>query len=148
MPPRTLTQHQVSEVLAGEMIVRVAFSDGETLYVIPLGYVTLKSRLYGIAAPGRKTRMAERNPRVGFQVDSSARTGPWEWRSVTGEGLFEVLEDKHECEEALAALEPLNASAPEWWQDEIRPVLTSGMVKVWRITPTRVSGIEYVRPQG
>jgi len=146
MPSQTLTHDEVSGVLASEMIVRVAFSDGETPYVIPFGYVYLKSMLYGITAPGRKTQIAERNPKVGFQVDSSARTGPWEWRSVTGEGRFEVVEDKRECREALVALEPLNSSAPDWWQDEIRPLVTSGIVKVWKITPTSVAGLEYVRP--
>jgi hypothetical protein len=128
------------------MIVRVAFQDRNAPYVIPFGYAYHDGRLYGVTAPGRKTVIAEQNPRVGFQVDSSARTGPWEWRSVTGDGDFELVDDERERAAALAALEPLNARAPEWWQDEIRPLMASGNARVWRLTPDRISGVEYARP--
>jgi len=146
MPQQALTQYEVLEVLAEEMIVRVAFSDEEFPYVIPFGYVYLKPLLYGITAPGRKTRVAERNSHVGFQVDSSGRSGPWAWRSVTGEGRFEMVAAADECKQALAALEPLISSAPVWWQDEIRPLMASEVVKVWRITPSRVAGVQYAQP--
>lgn len=146
MPQRALTEDEISDVLAAEMIVRVAFSDDEFPYLIPLGYVYVASSLYGITAPGRKTRVVERNPRVGFQVDSSAQSGPWEWKSVTGGGRFELVQGEGERREALSALEPLIAQAPRWWQDEIRPLLAAGIVKVWRITLERVSGVQYSRP--
>jgi len=146
MPPRPLADSEVSSVLREEMIVRVAFSDQPFPYVIPFGYVYLEPALYGITAPGRKTRVAEANPRVGFHVDSSARSGPWEWKSVTGEGTFELVASESERQKALSALEPLLAQAPQWWQDEIRPPLAAGMVKVWKITPSRVAGVHYARP--
>jgi len=146
MPQHPLTEHETSEVLEGEMIVRVAFSDRDCPYVIPFGYTYLRSNLYGVTAPGRKTRVVEQNPHVGFQVDSSSRSGPWEWRSVTGEGRFEMVEADGERAEALGALEPLLSSAPSWWQDEIRPLLAEGIVRVWRITPTSVAGVEYAKP--
>jgi len=146
MPQQALTKDEVAQVLAGEMIVRVAFSEEPFPYVIPFGYVYLKSLLYGITAPGRKTQIAERNSHVGFQVDTSLRSGPWEWRSVTGEGQFEMVEAQEECKEALAALEPLISSAPRWWQDEIRPLVARGIVQVWRITPGRLAGVQYVMP--
>jgi nitroimidazol reductase NimA-like FMN-containing flavoprotein (pyridoxamine 5'-phosphate oxidase superfamily) len=148
MPPRPLTEHEISEVLASERIVRVAFSDREYPYVIPFGYVYLDSTLHGITAPGRKSQIAERNPRVGFQVDTSAQSGPWEWKSVTGEGRFEFVESEEERQKALAALESLIAHAPEWWQEEIRPLVQAGIVRVWRITPTRLGGIRYSRHEG
>lgn len=104
--------------------------------------------LYGITPPGRKSRIAESNPRVGFQVDSSAQSGPWEWKSVTGEGRFDFVESEEERRRALAALEPLIAQAPDWWQEEIRPLVAAGLVRVWRITPSRLGGVQYTRPEG
>jgi nitroimidazol reductase NimA-like FMN-containing flavoprotein (pyridoxamine 5'-phosphate oxidase superfamily) len=148
MPSRPLSDHAISEVLASEKIVRVAFYDQEHPYVIPFGYVYVKSTLHAITAPGRKSQIAERNPRVGFQVDTSAQSGPWEWKSVTGEGRFEFVESEEERREALAALEPLLAQAPDWWQSEIRPLVQRGIVRVWKITPTRAGGVQYARPEG
>lgn len=145
MPQHMLTNKEISGVLAEEMLVRVAFSDQGVPYVIPFGYVYVESVLYGITAPGRKTRVAENNPEVGFQVDSSGRTGPWEWRSVTGQGRFEIVQNENEQQKALTALEPLLAAAPRWWQDEIRPLVVAGIVKVWKITPHAIDGVEYAR---
>lgn len=146
MPQRMLNQEQALEVLAGEMLVRVGFCDEGCPYVIPFGYVYLERALYGITPKGRKTRIVEQNPQVGFQVDSSARSGPWEWKSVTGQGQFELVESKEELGKALAALEPLISNAPNWWQEEIRPLVAAGAVLVWKITPSRVDGVEYVHP--
>lgn len=146
MPQHVLGNQEIWEVLASEMIVRVAFSDRDFPYVIPFGFVYVNSALYGITAPGRKTRVADRNCHVGFQVDSSSRSGPWEWRSVTGEGLFEIVEAEDERTEALTALEPLIAGAPGWWQDEIRPLVVGGIVKVWKISPTGITGVEHAKP--
>jgi len=148
MPSRLLTEQEISDILGSEGVVRVAFYDEEHPYVIPFGYVYLKSRLHGITAPGRKSQIAERNPRVGFQVDTSARSGPWEWKSGTGEGRFEFVESEEERREALSALEPMLAEAPAWWQGEIRPLVQRGIVRVWKITPTRVGGVQYARPEG
>lgn len=145
MPPQPMTEREITEVLAGERIVRVAFSDQDYPYVIPFGYAYLDSMLHGVTAPGRKSRIAERNARVGFQVDTSAESGLWEWRSVTGEGRFEFVESEEEKRKSLAALEPLLAHAPEWWQEEIRPLVQAGIVRVWRIMPTRLGGVRYAR---
>ena len=114
MPNRRMDENEVSNLLKGEMVVRVAFHDRDFPYVIPLGYAYWKGTLYCLAAPGRKTRLAEINPRVAFQVDNSAQSGPWEWKSVTGEGTFELVQSEEERATALSALEPLVAQAPAW----------------------------------
>jgi RimJ/RimL family protein N-acetyltransferase/nitroimidazol reductase NimA-like FMN-containing flavoprotein (pyridoxamine 5'-phosphate oxidase superfamily) len=142
VPRSTLTHDDSLGVLAGEQLVRVAFRDSESLYLIPLGYVWLRSALYGATDPGRKTEIAARNPAVAFQVDSSTRTGFWEWKSVTGEGRFELVEGP-EKQEALEALQPLIAEAPEWWRRELAPKVAAGALAVWRIRPTRVDGRRY-----
>jgi nitroimidazol reductase NimA-like FMN-containing flavoprotein (pyridoxamine 5'-phosphate oxidase superfamily) len=91
MPAQDLNKNDTLAILAEEQLVRVAFHDGESPYLIPLGYVWLRSALYGVTDSGRKTDIAEANPRVAFQVDTSSTTGLFEWRSVTGEGRFEII---------------------------------------------------------
>jgi nitroimidazol reductase NimA-like FMN-containing flavoprotein (pyridoxamine 5'-phosphate oxidase superfamily) len=132
--------------LSEQNLARVAFHDGRASYLIPLGYVYLQSRLYGVADAGRKTEMARQNAAVSFQVDTSGDTGLWEWRSVTGEGTFEIVGNKEKAL-ALAALQPVIAQAPDWWRREQGPKMASGALLVWKITPSVVTGCEYVPPK-
>jgi len=142
MPRTSLNHEDCARVLAGEQLVRIAFRDQESVYLIPLGYVWLHSALYGVADVGRKTEMAQRNPIVAFQVDTSARTGLWEWGSVTGDGHFQLV-DGSEKQEALSALQPVIADAPDWWRREQGPKMASGALVVWRLRPTQVAGCRY-----
>jgi nitroimidazol reductase NimA-like FMN-containing flavoprotein (pyridoxamine 5'-phosphate oxidase superfamily) len=142
MPRSTLTQDECNRVLGGEGLVRIAFRDQDTVYLIPLGYVWLGSALYGVADAGRKTEIASRNPQVAFQVDTSTHTGLWEWQSVTGEGRFDLV-DGPEKGKALAALQPVVASAPDWWRREQGPKMAAGTLVVWRLFPTHVTGCRY-----
>jgi nitroimidazol reductase NimA-like FMN-containing flavoprotein (pyridoxamine 5'-phosphate oxidase superfamily) len=147
MPRSSLTPDDCSRVLAGEQLVRVAFRNQEALYLIPLGYVWLSSALYGVADPGRKTEMARRDPAVAFQVDTAMRTGLWEWESVTGEGVFELVDGAEE-QGALEALQPVIANAPDWWRREQGPRMAAGALVVWRIRPTHIAGCRYTPGNG
>jgi nitroimidazol reductase NimA-like FMN-containing flavoprotein (pyridoxamine 5'-phosphate oxidase superfamily) len=135
-----LSEAEVSDVLKEQKVVRVAFRDDESVYLIPLGFVWLHSALYGVMEFGRKTRCAEKNSAVAFQVDSSSESGIFEWRSVTGEGEFETILDDDLRTDVLGALGPIIAQAPDWWLAEQGPKVASGELKVWRITPKRMSG--------
>ncbi len=145
MPARDLSNDEISKILAGEQLVRVAFHDGDSPYLIPLGYVWLRSALYGLTKPGRKTHIAEANPCVAFQVDTSSATGLFESESVTGEGQFEIVTHDEEKQEALSALQSVIAQAPDWWQREQAPRVASGELQVWKVTPTCISGRRYER---
>jgi len=147
MPRASLTLDDCSRVLASEQLVRVAFRDQDVLYLIPLGYVWLRSALYGVAEPGRKTEMANCNPAVAFQVDTAMTTGLWQWESVTGEGIFELV-DGSEKHEAVAALQPILATAPDWWRREQGPRMAAGVLVVWRIRPTQYTGCRYAPGNG
>jgi len=147
MPRYDLSADETIRVLAGEKLVRVAFHDGEAPYLIPLGYVWLDSALFGVADPGRKTRLAEGHPGVAFQVDTSAETGVFEWESVTGEGTFEIVaEGDAEKRQVLTALQSVIAEAPDWWQREQASKM--GSLLVWKLTPTRISGCRYAPAEG
>lgn len=147
MPRSNLTPDDCSRVLAHEQVVRVAFRDQDVLYLIPLGYVWIRSALYGVADRGRKTEIANRNPAIAFQVDTAAQTGLWEWESVAGEGTFELV-DGTEKQEALAALQAAIAKAPDWWRREQDPRMAAGALVVWRIRPSRMAGCRYAPGNG
>ena len=145
MPRQALDNDENIRVLAKERLVRVAFQDGRSAYVIPLGYVWLDGALFGVAEAGRKTELAEANPVVAFQVDTSIKTGLWEWESVTGRGRFEIA-GTEERAQAIAALQPVIAEAPDWWRREQVPRMAAGKLIVWKLTPTSTSGCRYAPP--
>jgi nitroimidazol reductase NimA-like FMN-containing flavoprotein (pyridoxamine 5'-phosphate oxidase superfamily) len=135
-----LDPHAIESVLSREDVVRVAFREGEDRYLVPLGYVWLHGALHGVSGPGRKIDLARADPRVTFQVDTSARTGWYAWESVTGEGRFEVVVDEDVRRTTLAAWAPAIEAAPVWWRREIGPAVDAGRLLVWRLTPTRTAG--------
>jgi len=137
-----LTDDECRQVLAGERVVRVTFQDEGSLYLIPLGYVWLESALHGVTDKGRKTEIAARQPHVAFQVDTSTRSGIWEWESVTGEGRFELVDDS-DRQKVFAALWPIIEEAPDWWRQEQAPKLAAGTLVAWRIQPTHMAGRRY-----
>jgi len=140
MAVRDLDRNEIRALLTDERLVRVAFSTANELYVITLGYVYHRDALYGVTSDGRKTRIASEQPRVALQVDSSIRTGPFGWSSVTGEGVFGMVADAGEAADATAALQPRFKDAPEWWRYEQAKRFASGILKVWRIRPERLAG--------
>jgi nitroimidazol reductase NimA-like FMN-containing flavoprotein (pyridoxamine 5'-phosphate oxidase superfamily) len=141
-----LDQEAILDVLAGQSVVRVAFRDGDERYLIPLGYVWLDGAMQGVSGPGRKTRLAQADPRVTFQVDTSAESGWFEWRSVTGDGRFEIVTDERQRRRTLDAWRPTIEQAPAWWRREIEPAVDAGKLLVWRLTPIHASGRRFGRP--
>ncbi len=146
MPERDLEAAATAAVLAAGRVVRVAFRDGEATYLVPLGYAWLDGALVGVTGAGRKTGLGSRSPRVAFQVDSSAATGVYAWRSVTGEGHWEIVADPAVRAAALAALAPQVGAAPEWWRTALEPRIDAGEVRVWRITPLWATGRAFGPP--
>jgi nitroimidazol reductase NimA-like FMN-containing flavoprotein (pyridoxamine 5'-phosphate oxidase superfamily) len=147
MPRTAICREQAARVLEKAQLARVAFRDGDSTYLIPLGYTWLGSALYGVADRGLKTELAERDPNIAFQVDTAIDTGLFEWESVTGSGRFALVTDGDEAGRAIAALQPFIARAPEWWRAEQGPRMTEGALIVWRIDPTSFTGVQYARPE-
>ncbi len=148
MPRVPMSDEEVVRLLEDCELLRVAFHDGNVTYLIPLGCVWHGGALYGVTDPGRKTEIATQHPRVAFQTDTALETGLFEWRSVTGQGEFEIVSDPEEIRTAMARLQPFVATAPDWWQQEQAPKMSAGKLIVWRICPVETSGVKYVRPEG
>ncbi len=146
MPRTSIGTERATALLRQEHLVRVAFRDGDTPYLIPLGYAWVGAALYGAwENEGGRPNSLRLDPVVAFQVDTALRTGLFEWESVTGTGEFSVVDNQHEARAAMAALQPFMAQAPDWWRAEQAPRVAQGALIVWRITPSSVSGVRFAR---
>jgi nitroimidazol reductase NimA-like FMN-containing flavoprotein (pyridoxamine 5'-phosphate oxidase superfamily) len=141
-----MSEDDVVRLLETSELLRVAFHDGTSTYLIPLGCVWSNGALYGVADPGRKTEIAAEHPQVAFQADTARQTGLFEWESVTGHGEFEIVLDPDEVGRVMAKLQPFVARAPEWWKAEQAPKMSTGQLLVWRIQPTSTTGVRYIPP--
>jgi nitroimidazol reductase NimA-like FMN-containing flavoprotein (pyridoxamine 5'-phosphate oxidase superfamily) len=137
---KDLSESEIDRVLADERVVRVAFEANGERYLVPLGYAWHRGMLYAMTTHGRKTRMAAVNPRVSFQVDTSARTGLFSWQSVSGEGTFELLADPGEIETVSALLAARFDDMPPWMIDEYAALMQQGRTVFVRIRPSRLAG--------
>jgi nitroimidazol reductase NimA-like FMN-containing flavoprotein (pyridoxamine 5'-phosphate oxidase superfamily) len=95
---KEMSQSEIDRLFEVERVVRVGFEANAERYLVPLGFVRHLGALYAMTTRGRKTRIAAVNPEVSFQIDTSARTGPFSWHSVSGEGTFEEVTDSAELE--------------------------------------------------
>ena len=135
-----LSQSEIDRVLADERVVRVAFEADGQRYLVPLGFVCHRGALYAMTTRGRKTRMATSNPRVSFQIDTSASTGPFLWQSVSGEGMFDIVTDPREIETVSPLLVTRFPDMPEWMQTEYAELGRQGHVVFVRIRPSQLAG--------
>lgn len=137
MPETPLDESQIAAVLQRAQLVRVAFI-AEVPYVITFGCAYLEGCLVGMTAPGRKTELAARDDRVGFQVDTSLSDGVYEWESVHGEGRFTISEPE---EEVLAEIRRAFPEPPEWFVSDRTAEAARGAARTFRIEPTVLHGI-------
>ncbi|MEO6398279.1 MAG: pyridoxamine 5'-phosphate oxidase family protein [Tepidiformaceae bacterium] len=140
MALRDLTGEEITAALESERLVRVAFSAGTELFLVPMFYAWFEGALCGLTTPGRKTRLAESNPAVAFQVDSTVTTGIWEWTSVTGEGPWEVVASPREFGPFAAKLGERLADQPGWTRETLQARFRDLGMVAWRIRPTTLGG--------
>lgn len=140
MTYRELSSDEVELVLEKERVVRISFSADGDSYVVPVFFAWHEGALCGLTTPGRKTRMGERNPVVGFQVDSTVTTGPWEWASVVGQGMFEQVPDPMESGLFAAKLWARMGDAPDWAGAMLRARFDELGIYPWRIIPATMLG--------
>ena len=134
-----LTRQEIELVLEKERVIRIAFiADGEQ-FLVPVFYVLHEGALCGLTTPGRKTRLGEANPEVGFQIDSTFTTGPWEWASVSGQGTFSRVEGAAFGPFA-AKLQMKLSDAPEWAAKMLQDRFAKLGIYAWRIEMSAVSG--------
>lgn len=135
-----MSKPEIDRLLDTERLVRIGFEANGECYLVPLGFVWHQNAVYSMTTRGRKTRMAATNPRVSFQIDTSARTGPFTWHSVSGEGTFEVVTSSEELEAILPLLASRFSDMPDWMQAEYAQKQQQGHVVHVRLRPSRLTG--------
>jgi uncharacterized protein len=111
-----LNETQVNNILSSQVIGRLACSDGNQPYVVPLTYAYDGKFIYGQAVEGKKLGILRKNPNVCFEVDMM--TNMANWQSVIVFGIFEELKKK-EAEKARELL--LNRVFPLLTSSTIHP---------------------------
>jgi nitroimidazol reductase NimA-like FMN-containing flavoprotein (pyridoxamine 5'-phosphate oxidase superfamily) len=86
---RELTEDQVNSILLSQAFGRLACTDGERPYIVPITYAYDGKYIYGQTNEGTKLELMRKNPSVCFEVDRM--TDMKNWKSVIVYGKFEEL---------------------------------------------------------
>jgi uncharacterized protein len=130
----------MERLLERRRIVRLAFhSDGRS-YLLPLGYVWLERAIFVVSVEGTKTRMAEANSRVAFQVDDAEGGRLARWASVTGEGVWELVAEPEVRARVRDELLRRFPELADWGRSEFQAKGSEGRLLVARITPDWMTG--------
>ena len=111
---RDLREDEIKNILVSQILGRLACTDGNNPYVIPLTYIFDGKHIYGQTNAGKKIKILRKNPKVCFEVD--VLTDMFNWSSVLAFGKFEELKD----DDAQAAKDKL--------YNRIFPLLTGSAV--------------------
>jgi nitroimidazol reductase NimA-like FMN-containing flavoprotein (pyridoxamine 5'-phosphate oxidase superfamily) len=96
-----LTKDEINNVLMSQSLCRIACSDDDKPYIVPVIFAYAGDYLFGQSMPGTKLNILRKNPNVCVQVDIiNSMTS---WKSVIIFGKFEELHDK-EAENAREQL--------------------------------------------
>lgn len=106
-------QQQIEDIISKAKFLRLALSDSDTPYIIPMAFGYKDNKIYlHCSREGKKIDILSRNPRVAFEADSEAEIVTTEdickynvrYRSVVGNGQARVVEDYDEKVEGLTVL--------------------------------------------
>jgi nitroimidazol reductase NimA-like FMN-containing flavoprotein (pyridoxamine 5'-phosphate oxidase superfamily) len=89
-----LNETQIEALLERNVLGRLGYSDGETVYVIPINYVYHNNYILAHSTEGTKVNMMRSRPQVCFEVDEIENLV--NWQSVIVWGHFEEVDDELE----------------------------------------------------
>ncbi len=92
-----LNKSQINNVLSSQVLGRLACTDGNQPYIVPVTYTYDGEFIYGQTNEGTKLKILQENPLVCFEVDLMRDMR--NWQSVIVFGKFEELSDE-EAEKA------------------------------------------------
>jgi nitroimidazol reductase NimA-like FMN-containing flavoprotein (pyridoxamine 5'-phosphate oxidase superfamily) len=114
---------EIEEVLSNNKICRVAFSNQNIPYIVPMNYGYHENKLLlHSGQKGKKIEMIEQNNQVCFEISDSIEIIHSEeachfgtkYRSVIGFGSIRVLRDFHRKKEALQIIMKQHTGKAEW----------------------------------
>lgn len=85
-----LNEQQINNILASQVIGRIACCEEKYPYIIPITYSFDGKFIYGQLIEGKKLEMLRKNPNVCFEVDISNDLSNWQSALVYGQ--FEELD--------------------------------------------------------
>ena len=106
-------KQQIEEILSKAKFLRLAFSDSDVPYIIPMAFGYKDNKIYlHCSREGKKIDILNRNPRVAFEADVEAEIVITEdickydvrYRSVVGNGQARFVEGYNEKVEGLTVL--------------------------------------------
>ena len=125
-------QNSISQFIAKEQILRIAFCDEGDIYIVPVNYGYIYDEKYTFyfhgAKAGRKYELAKNKPTVGFEIDGNytllegaeACDYSATFQSVIGMGKLSLVEDNAEKISGLNAIMKQTTSKAEWdYSDEM-----------------------------
>ena len=104
---------QIEEILSKAKFLRIALSDSDKPYIIPMAFGYKDNKIYlHCSSEGKKIDILNRNPRVAFEADAEAEIITTEdickynvrYRSVVGNGQARFVKDYDEKVEGLTIL--------------------------------------------
>ena len=140
-------QNAISQFIAKEQILRIAFCDAGDIYIVPVNYGYIYDEQYTFyfhgAKAGRKYELAKNKPTVGFEIDGNytllegaeACDYSATFQSVIGMGKLSLVEDNAEKISGLNAIMKQTTSKANWdYSDEMLDV-----VAVFRLDVEKLS---------
>ncbi|MCC8426412.1 pyridoxamine 5'-phosphate oxidase family protein [Mucilaginibacter sp. UR6-11] len=97
-----LNDEQIEALLKRQVIGRVACTEHDLPYIVPVNYVYNGREIICHSTPGKKIDMMRKNPRVCFQVDEIHSI--FKWQSVVAWGRFEEITDIGGKERAMTTI--------------------------------------------
>lgn len=87
-----LNKDQIDSLLLGQVMGRLACTDGKLPYIFPVNYCYDGKYIYGQTNNGSKLQIMRKHPNVCFEVDSVLDMN--HWQSIIVTGTFEELDDE------------------------------------------------------
>ena len=88
----TLNTNQINNLLSSHIVGRLACTDGEKPYIVPITYTYDGEYIYGQTNLGKKLKILRKNKHVCFEVDQMIALQ--NWQSVIIYGEFQELKKK------------------------------------------------------
>lgn len=118
---------RIEDIISRCTCCRIGFCDDGEVYIVPLNFgYEIKDNIYTFyfhgAKEGRKMELIQKNPRVGFEMDTNYALTEGDiacgysarFQSVVGNGVMSVVSDPEEKRRGLTLLMDHNAGKQEW----------------------------------
>ena len=109
-----MTEIECREALRDADVARLACSNNNQPYIVPISFVLDREYIYSFATDGQKIEWMRANPSVCIEVDR--RDAYDRWHSVIVFGHYEELPDLLEFEAARSHAYSLLSESVTWWE--------------------------------